>query len=322
MNKVGEERKGISKKHKENKKEEIKYAMPAKPLDFSFRDLKNLLSLKTTEQRGGERRSIDELEKEEKQKQEKDSKLENKNTEEDEGEKGKNKRKSEAVVKTDESEMVEARMFENKGENIKGKSVIPVFEEKKDSKKKVVKYLTYTNAVILHSNQIESLSGINEVLNTILLAPKFGLSNFQGKLDFIQWIDISSNHLTDIHADILNLRYLKILYAHANYINEIKKVEVLSQCKCLINLTLHGNPIEQIKGFRHFIIELIPTLEKFDFTLVSEKELDIIYHRGSRYGEKRNKLTGAVVEYPVLHDKFKRSPPIQKDDKVDEKDEH
>jgi len=321
MNRIAEERKGISKKHKDSKKQEIKYAMPAKPLDFSFRDLKNLQTLKTTEQRGGDRRSIEELEKEDKQKLEKDSKLENKNTEEDEVDKNK-KRKSEAVVKTDESDIVEARMFENKAEGQKGKSALPVFEEKKDQVKKVVKYLTYTNAVILHSNQIESLAGIHDVLTTILVNPKFELTNFQTKLDFIQWIDISSNHLTEIHSDILNLKFLKILYAHANYINEIKKVEVLAHCKCLINLTLHGNPIEQIKGFRHFIVELIPTLEKFDFTLVSEKELDIIYHRGSRYGEKRNKVTGAVVEYPALHEKFRRSPPIQKDDKVDEKDEH
>ena len=296
--------------------------MPAKPLDFSFRDLKNLQSLKNTEQRGGDRRSIEELEKEDKLKLEKDTKLENKNTEEDEAEKKTSKRKSEAVIKTDESDIVEARMFENKADNQKGKSQAPAFEEKKDQIKKVVKYLTYTNAVILHSNQIESLSGIHEVLSNILLSPKFELTDFQSKLDFIQWIDISSNHLVDIHPDILNLKYLKILYAHANYINEIKKVEILQQCKCLINLTLHGNPIEQIKGFRHFIVELIPTLEKFDFTLVSEKELDIIYHRGSRYGEKRNKATGAVIEYPMLHEKFKRSPPIQKDDKVDEKDEH
>ncbi len=320
MNKAQDERKAVQKKHKDNKKQEIKYAMPAKPLDFSFRDLKNLQSLRQCEQRGGERRSPEEIEKEDKLKQEKDTKQENKNTEEDDMEKNKQKRKSEAVNKTDESDIVEARMFENKAENQKGKSVIPVFEEKKDTVKKVVKYLTYTNAVILHSNQIESLAGIHEVLSTILLNPKF--DSMQNKLDFIQWIDISSNHLMEIHPDILNLKYLKILYAHANYINEIKKVEVLSNCKCLINLTLHGNPIEQIKGFRHFIIELIPTLEKFDFTLVSEKELDIIYHRGSRYGEKRNKTTGAVIEYPMLHEKFKRTPPIQKDDKVDEKDEH
>jgi len=320
MNKNNEERKVVQKKHKDNKKQEINYAMPAKPLDFSFRDLKNLQSLKTTEQRGGERRSIEELEKEEKLKQEKDTKLENKNTEEDDNDKMK-KKKTEAVLEKDRSDIVEARMFENKAENQKGKSTIPVFEEKKDTVKKVVKYLTYTNAVILHSNQIESLSGIHDVLNTILLFPKFSLSNAHSKLDFIQWIDISSNHLTEIHPDILNLRYLKILYAHANYINEIKKVEILADCKCLINLTLHGNPIEQIKGFRHFIVELIPMLEKFDFTLISEKELDIIYHKGSRYGEKRNKA-GAVTEYPMLHEKFKRSPPIQKDDKVDEKDEH
>jgi len=81
----------------------------------------------------------------------------------------------------------------------------------------------------------------------------------------------------------------------------------------LINLTLHGNSIEHIKGYRNFIIELVPKLEKLDFTLVSEKELDIIHFKGSRYGELRDKL-GNIVSYPKLDDRFKRRPKDEKND--------
>ena len=189
---------------------------------------------------------------------------------------------------------------------------------------KTIRYLPYTNTVIMHSNNIVSLDGIDTVLDDILPDVEFldNRSNYKinynldfCKVDLIQWIDLSHNKLTTISSDIVNLKFLKILYLHANYIQELKELTVLSNCNALINLTLHGNPIEHIKGYRLLVIEMIQSLEKLDFTLVSEKELDIINYRGAYFGEVRNKK-GKVVVYPSIDKEIlKRMNIINNDNK-------
>jgi hypothetical protein len=307
-NDVNEKRSPKRDNRKEEKKEkEIIYPVASKPLDFSFRNIKYLDALILTEARGGERRSIEEIEKEEKVKSEKVQKVvDTENSLEDE-EFMEKKQKSKAV-KEEVSEVVEMRIHDKSSEEKKGKSQFvnkkDVQEEKSTSLKKKVLYVNYTNSVILHDNEIENLANIDVVFSQILIEPSFLSNTGRNKLELIQWLDLSHNHLKEIHIDIQKLVFLKILYLHANYISEIDAVKALAGCNCLINLTLHGNSIEHIKGYRHFIIEMIPKLEKLDFTLVSEKELDVIYFKGCRYGEVRDKLTGKVLVYPKLDDRF------------------
>jgi len=65
---------------------------------------------------------------------------------------------------------------------------------------------------------------------------------------------------------------LKILYLHCNYIKDLKEITKLAAP--LISLTIHGNPIEAIPGFRQFIIAIIPTLKNLDTAHISKKERD------------------------------------------------
>jgi hypothetical protein len=311
------------KSSKADEKKEIVYAMPAKPLDFSFKDLKSFEDLRKCEPRNGVRKSIEDIEKEEKDKENSNNlrtekpmshTLFDEETTERFDKKGKKETKQEA------NDVVEGRIHADKVVENKGGKLVKKEEEKLDNvPKKKVKYLQYNNSIVLHSNYIKSFRNIHNVLFEILPEVDFLLN--KTKIDLIQWIDISHNRLEDIHSDILNLPFLKILYCHANSIKEIEKVLVLGRCKSLLNLTLHGNPIEQIKGYRHYIIEIVPMLEKLDFTLVSEKELDIIHHRGSRYGERRNKQ-GQVIEYPKLDKEILDRMKMPKDDLGDKKDDN
>ncbi len=271
-------------------RQDIVYANPAKPLDFSFKEVRVLEDLRKMEPRNGLRRPISEIEKEEEEKLEsaqKNERFHNSSYEEE---------MTEKKVKMEISEIIPTdRVKDYKTKNDK--------EESATVTKIKVKYKTYNNSVILHSNKVKSLGNIHNVFAQILPDVDFLLNKSHSKIDLIQWIDISHNLLVDIHPDILNLPFLKILYCHANYIEEISSVVVLSQCKSLINLTLHGNPIEHIKGYRNYIIELVPFLEKLDYTLVSDKELDIIRHRGSRFGEKRDKK-GNITSYPKIDEEI------------------
>ncbi len=298
---------------------EIFYAVPSKPLDFSFKNIKNLEMLIKTEAKAGNRRPVKDIEREEKERQENNLKIERNTVSSfDEEELDKKPKKKEIEKTNDASDVVEMRIFDKTVENSKGKlqgnSINQGNDEKSLVSKKKIKFSNYTNSVILHNNEITSLARIDHVFNEILIMPNFMENSYKKRIDLIQWLDLSHNYLQDIHIDLSNLRFLKILYLHANYINEIESVRNLRNCNCLINLTLHGNSIEHIKGYRNFIIELIPRLEKLDFTLISEKELDIIHYKGSRYGEVRDSA-GNIIAYPKLDERFKRRP---KDEKAED----
>lgn len=298
---------------------EIIYANPAKPLDFSFKNIKTFDELRKIEPRSGTRRNIEDLIKDDKFKSENSFNKNEKNNDyydEDSNDKLEKKPKNE-ISKLN----LNMRESETKLNNSKAIEKLNIKKEennqninKLDSQKKKVKYVTYNNALIVHSNQIKTFENIHNVLYDIL--PDISYLQNKNKVELIQWVDISHNRLEDIHIDILSLPYLKILYCHANYIKDLESIRVLSQAKRLINLTLHGNPIEQIKGYRQFVIEMVPSLERLDFTLVSEKELDIIHFRGSRFGEKRDK-TGKVLTFPKLDDEILKRMKMPKDE-IDE----
>jgi hypothetical protein len=292
---------------------EIFYATPSKPLDFSFKELRNFEEILQTEPRAGIRKSIEEVIK---------SKEENneKNPLDEEVQEQKQERRKRETQKFEVNDVVEAKMNMDIKQDNKGGKMHKIDDGKAEGPKRKIKYVSYTNAIILHSNQIKSFEGVSSVLNTILPDIDFFAMPNRNKLDLIQWIDISHNKIEEIHPDLLNLKFLKILYCHANHVKEIEKIAMLRNCKSLLNLTLHGNPIEQIKGYRQFVVEIIPSLEKLDFTLVSEKELDIIYHRGSRWGEKRNRA-GEVLEYPKLDPEILKRMIKSQDDVMEKKDE-
>lgn len=306
-----------------NKSKEIYYTKPMIPLDFSFREIVNIYDIINAQPRKGKKRE------KEKEKDEK----EDKKIEDEEQIQVETKRKKK-VDGNQQEIIVEGKVFHDGQADAKSKkrkesnfkSISSTENEKlvgngEELKQKRLKYMYYTNSIILHSNKITSLDGIDYAIDDVLpdvdfLNEKFAKSIFSGsnqliyrnytKLDLLQWIDLSHNRIEKISVDLAKLRYLKILYLHANFIQDLKEVVSLSKCPSLINLTLHGNPIEHIKGYRLLVIEMMPILEKLDFTLISEKELDIIHFKGAKFGEKRSKKDGKIVIYPKIDNEILR----------------
>ena len=193
-------------------------------------------------------------------------------------------------------------------------------ESKKNQEKKIkIKFKKYCNAFNVSNNKLTTIEGIHTVLEALL--PDLTFTSKLTKVQLIQWIDISRNKLTGIHRDICELPYLKILYVHGNNIQEIGKVTALSQCKSLTSLTLYGNPMDHIKGYRNFIIEMCPLLEKLDGAVISEKELDIIKFHGSRYGEVRDKK-GNVKKYPKLPDEIIKTLQLAEQNNQEKKEDN
>jgi len=303
---------------KDDKRENLCYIEADKPLVYNFFDVKTLQELIDKEPTSGKR-------KENKKKEDNEDKNENIN----EMEKKKNEEEEQLKLKkakNESNEIFEGKLRDDVNE-AKGKkfneSAIKINkkeESKKNQEKKIkIKFKKYCNAFNVSNNKLTTIEGIHTVLEALL--PDLTFSSKLTKVQLIQWIDISRNKLTGIHRDICELPYLKILYVHGNNIQEIGKVTALSQCKSLTSLTLYGNPMDHIKGYRNFIIEMCPLLEKLDGAVISEKELDIIKFHGSRYGEVRDKK-GNVKRYPKLPEEIIKTLQLAEQNNQEKKEDN
>lgn len=70
---------------------------------------------------------------------------------------------------------------------------------------------------------------------------------------------------------LLQYPKLKILYLHANSIEKLSEVDKLAELPELIGITLHGNPIETLPGYKQHIISTLPKLKTLDFIPITNK---------------------------------------------------
>ncbi|OUM64563.1 hypothetical protein PIROE2DRAFT_8638, partial [Piromyces sp. E2] len=137
------------------------------------------------------------------------------------------------------------------------KDGIPVVEE---NKKQRVKYVN--RALRLSNNNFLSIEGLDIITTKIIADPFKNLS----------WIDLSFNSLEEIHECILQFVNLKSLFLHANKIAKLTEIDKLAKLPNLKSLTLHGNPIEEEKNYRFYVILMIPQLVNLNFSGISKQE--------------------------------------------------
>lgn len=75
----------------------------------------------------------------------------------------------------------------------------------------------------------------------------------------------------------MKFEQLKSLYLHFNYIKNLEELEKLKELKNLNKLMVHGNPIDQLPGYRTFVIGIVPQVKTLDTVVVSKKEKDNAY---------------------------------------------
>ncbi|KAI8798777.1 leucine-rich repeat-containing protein 51 [Biomphalaria glabrata] len=108
-------------------------------------------------------------------------------------------------------------------------------------------------------------NGLKEISKLMYIAS----ARFKNPLN-ISWIDLSFNFLPNIDPVLTQFENLKILYLHGNEISDLKEINKLASCPKLTKLTLHGNAIENIKGYRFFVLAALPNLVNFDFSIVTK----------------------------------------------------
>ncbi|XP_041672058.1 leucine-rich repeat-containing protein 51-like [Cheilinus undulatus] len=122
-----------------------------------------------------------------------------------------------------------------------------------------MKYLS--SSLRLCYNQIKDIAGLQSVV-----------SHFLAKPTKLAWLDLSFNKIAKLDPVLCELRELRMLNLHGNNISKLSDVDQLGVLPYLHTITLHGNPIEQIKGYRRHVIAALPQVKKMDFNVVTKEE--------------------------------------------------
>ncbi|KAK2494449.1 hypothetical protein MC885_000083 [Smutsia gigantea] len=119
-----------------------------------------------------------------------------------------------------------------------------------------------TQSLWLNNNVLNDLRDFNQVVSQMLEHP-----------ENLAWIDLSFNDLTSIDPQILTTFFnLSVLYLHGNSIQCLGEVNKLAVLPRLRSLTLHGNPIEEEKGYRQYVLCTLPHITTFDFSGVTKAD--------------------------------------------------
>ncbi|KAM4045158.1 leucine-rich repeat-containing protein 51 isoform 1-T2 [Anomaloglossus baeobatrachus] len=118
-----------------------------------------------------------------------------------------------------------------------------------------------SRALRLNNNTLTDLHGFRDIVETLLSEP--------GRLC---WIDLSFNDLPSIDPVLTTYRHLSVLNLHGNSISNLSEVDKLAALPSLKSLTLHGNPIETERGYRSYILSLLPNLKTLDFSAVTKQD--------------------------------------------------
>lgn len=107
---------------------------------------------------------------------------------------------------------------------------------------------------------------------------------------------MSFNQISRVGTSFSAFPNVTVLYLHANNISSFSQVKPLGELKDLRSLTLHGNPIEDKKHYRTFVIHMIPTLTQLDFSTITRQDRETAAAWALTF---RKKLSGEAREEDV-----------------------
>lgn len=117
-------------------------------------------------------------------------------------------------------------------------------------------------ALNLSNNALNTLAGADHVLTSIMV-----------RGHELTWLDLSYNSIASVRHVIEHLHFLsdslKVLYLHANKISDPDEIFFLAHFHRLRKLSLYGNPVDQIKNYRFYVIALLPNLQILDFIAIT-----------------------------------------------------
>ena len=100
----------------------------------------------------------------------------------------------------------------------------------------------------------------------------------------ILWLDLSFNKFVNVsEAMATTFPNITTIYLHANNISRLSQLKKLKMFPNLKSLSLYGNPVEEHKHYRNYVLNMCPNVTQFDTV-------------HDRYREKEVRSVGANLQ--------------------------
>lgn len=87
------------------------------------------------------------------------------------------------------------------------------------------------------------------------------------------WLDLSFNQIGSVNESLVStFPNVTTLYLHANQITKLSHIKKLSGFTQLKSLTLYGNPVEENKHYKNYILYCFPELQQLDFCVITTSQ--------------------------------------------------
>lgn len=276
-----------------------------KPLDFSFKSIRNISDIITMEPRSGERLPIQVEEPIEEKKEISQHLLPSPRheaprvgeNEELEEEIPKQTKQAEPF-KAPQAPAIQKILADHTTSKAAANSHHGHADEHASAIVKKTRVKNMTTSLVLSYNTIPDLTGFVDIISKVMKVPMS-----------LKWIDLSYNHLTTIPKELSLLPQLMSLYLHSNYLSDLKELLNIQDSN-IKSLTLYGNSIDQLPGYRLYTITLLPQLKRLDSVLVTKLEKD----NANVFSQKINLRRLPKVENPPV-------PIVPKDPNAEEEEQ-
>lgn len=129
----------------------------------------------------------------------------------------------------------------------------------------------------LSKNALTSLQGMKSSLDKVFEDPTL-----------LQWVDLSANELCEIESTAFACcPNLSSLHLHANQLSKFSDIDHIAKYLTkLRSISMHGNPIEEKKHYRNYIIHSLPSLIQLDFSPITKIDREKAQTWSSVYRKK------------------------------------
>ena len=116
-------------------------------------------------------------------------------------------------------------------------------------------------AVRLSNNLLENMEHLNGPFSSVLDASQ------------ILWLDLSFNKFVNIsEAMATTFPNITTMQMHANNISRLSQLKKLRNFPNLKSISLYGNPVEEHKHYRNYVLNMCPNVTQFDSSPVTAEE--------------------------------------------------
>ena len=129
-----------------------------------------------------------------------------------------------------------------------------------------------TNAI--KKRQTEEIKAIR-MANNLISNLQILISPFRSMLDTskVTWLDISFNQIESLDPLIFeHFPNISALYLQANKILRLSEIRKLEKFQRLKSIAIFGNPVEEHKHYRNYVLHYCKSLTNFDMSPVTKSE--------------------------------------------------